>query len=103
MKLVDAILLFFLLFCFKTAYMMIMVCFHLRIFDVSWWRVPRWTLERVVYLSACFSIVLRELELVLYFFFKLHALDGSGCRARQQLATEGVAGSNKCFMVGPEH
>ena len=56
-----------------------------------------------MYLPACFSIVLRELEIVLYFFFKLYALDGSGSRARQQLATEGVAGSNKCFMVGPEH
>ena len=31
---------------------------------------------------SMFSIVLHELELVLYFFLKLHALDGCVSRAR---------------------
>ena len=55
-----------------------------------------------VHASMCFHRATRA-RASFVFFLKLHALDGIGSRARQKLATEGVEGSNNCYMVGPEH
>ena len=46
-------------------------------------------------------IALFELDLVLFFFLGMHAMDDSDSRASQYPAIEKVAGGNQLIVVGP--
>ena len=56
---------------------------------------------RAVVLPGYVMIALFKLDLVLFFFSGMHAMDDSDSRASQYPAIEKVAGGNQLIVVGP--